>query len=386
VKIAIAGIAMGLGMMLLAVFVIAGFKREITQKLFGFMAHLNVQPHESTGEARGIPRGDSLISWIEAMAEVKQAYGYVEKPAILKSRRREGTIHGVLLRGMEASYEALFFRQHLVAGRFPDFTTDTISNGILLSAYAAGYLELSVGDKLTAYFVEEPRRPRAFEVQGIYRTGFKEYDDVVVLVDKRHLLRLNGWAAGTVSGIAITLKETGQTREMSQRIAALLDKAGAGCTVRRLEEIAPQIFDWLKLLDINVWIILVLLVTVAGFNMVSGLLILILDKVTLIGILKALGYQDISLRRLFLYVSAGLIARGMLWGNVLAFVLAGLQSCFHVITLDPETYYMSTVPLFFNVWHVLLLNAGVILVTILILVVPTMLVSRIDPVRSMRFE
>ncbi|MDR1274427.1 MAG: ABC transporter permease [Odoribacteraceae bacterium] len=386
VKVAVAGIALGLCVMLLAVFVIAGFKREITRKLFGFTSHLNVLPLAEAGEGGCIRRGDTLVSWLEGLEGVEEAYGYVEKPAILKSRGEEGEIHGALLRGADAGRGLSFFREHLVEGELPDFTADTASNGILLSANAAGYLRVSPGDRLTAYFVDDPRRPRPFVVRGVYRTGFKEYDDVMALVDKRHLTRLNGWEAGDASGIAVALADPGRAREMAARITASLEETRGDCEARTLEEMAPQIFDWLKLLDMNVWIIVILLVTVAGFNMVSGLLILILDKTALIGILKALGCRDFSTRRLFLYIAAGLVARGMLWGNLLAFALGGVQYCFHVVALDPETYYMSTVPLFFNVWHVVLLNAGVMAVTVLVLVAPTMLVSRVDPVRSMRFE
>lgn len=386
VKIAIAGIALGLCAMLLAVFVISGFKREVTRKLSGFMAPLTVLPPGAPGTGGVIRQGDTLVPRVAAIEGVTRAYGYVEKPAILKSRAREGNIHGVLARGMDAAHDATFFRQHLVAGEYPDFTTDTASNGIVLSADVAGYLNLHAGDRITAYFADQPRRPRRLDVRGIYRTGFKEYDDIVVLVDKRHLLRLNGWEASDLSGIAIELAGTGQEKKTRERVAGLLAKAGGACTTRTLKELAPQVFDWLRLLDMNVWIILVLLVTVAGFNMVSGLLILILDKTALIGVLKALGCRDRSLQRLFLYVATGLVARGMLWGNALAFVLAGVQHYFQVVTLDPGVYYMSTVPLFFNAWHIILLNAGVLVVTVAALVVPTLRVSRVDPVRSMKFE
>jgi lipoprotein-releasing system permease protein len=271
-------------------------------------------------------------------------------------------------------------------GDLPDFTTETASDGILLSAYAVGYLEVELGDRLTAYFADDPRRARRLEVTGIYRTGFKEYDDVVAVVDKRHLSHVNGWEAGDASGVAMMLSNPRQTRQVAARVAETLERGGVDGAVMRMEDIAPQIADWLKLLDMNVWIILILLVTVAGFNMVSGLLILILDKTALIGVLKAVGCGDAAMRRVFLYIAAGLVSRGMLWGNLAALALAWVQYRFDVVTLNPETYYMSTVPLHFNVWHVALLNAGVLVVTVLVMVVPTMVVSRVDPVKSVQFE
>ncbi|MDR0765678.1 MAG: ABC transporter permease, partial [Odoribacteraceae bacterium] len=186
---------------------------------------------------------------------------------------------------------------------------------------------------------------------------------------------------GERTAIAVTLEEGADAARVADRI-----KAKGGYAVKSMEEIAPQVFDWLKLLDLNVWIILALLVSVAGFNMISGLLVLILDKTAMIGTLKALGCGDGSLQMIFLHVATGLVGRGMLWGNALALALAGVQRCFHVVTLDAESYYMSTVPVAINAWHVVLLNAGVMAVTIAILVVPTIIVSRVNPVRSMKFE
>jgi lipoprotein-releasing system permease protein len=382
VRVAVAGIAMGLCVMLLALFVISGFKREITRKLLGFTSHVNVLPLDAGDGGGRLSRGDTLVAWIAGQPGVKETYAYVEKPAILRSRQREGQMHGVLLRGEDATRASAFLREHLAEGTFPDFTTDTVSDEILLSVNAAGYLQARPGDRLTAYFADDPRRARRFEVSGLYRTGFKEYDDVMAFVDKRHLLRVNGWEAGDATGIAVALEKPGEAKRLATRVTGTRQ----GCRTRTLQEMAPQVFDWLKLLDMNVWIIVVLLVTVAGFNMVSGLLILILDKTAMIGVLKALGCRDASTRRLFLHVAGGLVARGMLWGNLLAFALAGVQYYFQVVSLDPETYYMSTVPLLVNAWHVIALNAGVMVVTMLVLVVPTMLVSRVSPARTMRFE
>ena len=226
-----------------------------------------------------------------------------------------------------------------------------------------------------------------FTVAGIYDTGFKEYDDVMVLVDERHLAKLNDWGPGEVSGIAIELEDVERLNEVVEEVESVVYDASGNYEVQTLADVAPQIFDWLALLNMNVWVILILIVTVAGFNMVSGLLILILDKTTLIGILKALGYKNVSLRKLFLYISAGLIIKGMLWGNVLAFVLAGIQAIFRVIHLvDPVTYYMDTVPINFSLGYVILLNVGVIVITVLMLIVPTMLISKISPVKAIKFE
>ena len=383
VKIAIVGIALGLCVMLLSLFIITGFKYEITEKLSGFTAHLSVVPFVpgSTSEGGVVRESESLVKGLKEVEGVKNVYGYIEKPAIFKSKEE---IHGVVLKGVDVGYDVVFFRENLKEGKMPDFKTERASNEILISASVADMLEIGVGGKVTAHFVQAP--PRVFTVAGIYDTGFKEYDDVMVLVDERHLAKLNDWGPGEVSGIAIELEDVERLNEVVEEVESVVYDASGNYEVQTLADVAPQIFDWLALLNMNVWVILILIVTVAGFNMVSGLLILILDKTTLIGILKALGYKNVSLRKLFLYISAGLIIKGMLWGNVLAFVLAGIQAIFRVIHLDPVTYYMDTVPINFSLGYVILLNVGVIVITVLMLIVPTMLISKISPVKAIKFE
>ncbi|MDE6451129.1 MAG: ABC transporter permease, partial [Odoribacter sp.] len=314
-----------------------------------------------------------------------QVYAYVDKPAILKSKSE---IHGVVLKGVDASYDAVFFRKHLREGEFPDFSAASPVNEILLSASVAGLLGVKTGDKLNAHFVQDPPRVRVFMVKGIYDTGFKEYDDMVVLCDMRHLQRLNAWEPTEVSGIGVELERLEEITEADEAVNEVLpmDDQSDFYKVTDLYQTAPQIFDWLNMLNTNVVIILTLIIIVAGFNMVSGLLIFILDKTAMIGMLKALGYKNVSLRKLFLYIASGMIARGMVAGNLLAFLLGGLQYFFHFMKLDPVTYYMDTVPVHFDAGHILLLNMGVLLVSVLMLIVPTMLISRIRPIRAIRFE
>lgn len=387
VRIALVGIALGVCVMLISIFVITGFKKEITDKLSGFSEHLNVAAYENNNSFAGnnILAADSLMRDIAALDEVKQAYVYVTKPVILKS---EDEIHGVVLKGVDSLYDAVFFKKYLKEGSVPDYHTPAASNDILISTSVASLLNVRVGDRISAYFVQEPPRMRVWNIKGVYDTGFKEFDDIFVLCDIRHLQRLNGWGAHQVSGIAIELNDIELTDATAEKVDEILplEDDNNFYKLTTLRETAPQVFDWLNMLNANVVIILVLLVVVAGFNMVSGLLILILDKTSLIGILKALGLKDVSLRRLFLYIAVGLIGRGMLVGNMLAFALGWLQYQFQIVSLDPETYYMSTVPIHFNVGYWLLLNVGVLLVSTLMLLVPTMLISRIKPIKAIRFK
>lgn len=387
VRIALAGIALGVCVMLLSIFIITGFKKEITDKLSGFSSHLNVGAYGINNSFAGdkILVNDTLFTAIGQIKGVKDEYVYITKPAILKGKDE---IHGVVLRGVDSLFRGDFFRKSLKSGSWPEYRQDVTSNDIVISSSVADLLSVGTGDKITAYFVQEPPRARMFTVKGIYDTGFKEYDDMVAICDLKHLQRLNGWRANEVSGIAVELDDIGEIAIAAEAIDGVLpwNEDENFYKITTLYEMAPEIFDWLSLLNMNVWIILILIVTVAGFNMVSGLLILILDKTSLIGILKALGYRDVSLRKLFLYISIGLIGRGMLVGNCLALLLGWLQCQFRIIHLDPATYNMDTVPVNFDILYIVLLNVGVLFVSTLMLIVPTMLISRIKPIKAIRFQ
>lgn len=387
VKIAVAGIALGICVMLLSVFIIGGFKKEITEKLAGFTAHLEITSYDNHDAYAGssIIASDTLLDLLRGLDGIKQATPYVTKPAILKS---PAEIHGVVLKGVDSLYDASFYGRHLKSGTLPHLSGERASTEILLSASVANLLEVRAGDKLTAHFVQDPPRTRQFTVQGIYDTGLREYDDLFVLCDIRQLQRLNGWASDEVSGIAVELHDLEDLPDVETGMDLLLplDTRNRFLRISTLHDTAPQIFDWLSLLNMNVAVILTLIIVVAGFNMVSGLLILILDKTALIGILKALGCRDVSLKRLFLYLALGLILRGMLIGNLLAFLLAAVQALFHPVTLDPASYYMDTVPVRFDLWAALLLNIGVFVLSLLMLIVPSVLISKIRPIKAIRFE
>lgn len=387
VRIAMVGIALGVCVILLSVFIITGFKKEITDKLSGFAAHLSIVNYDNNSSFAGsaIVATDSLLQEIRGVDGVKKAYAYVTKPAILKSKNE---IHGIVFKGVDSLYNADFFRQSLQTGDMPDYHTPEASNEILLSASIADLLSLHAGDKVNAHFVQDPPRIRSFIVKGIYNTGFKEYDDIMVICDMRHLQRLNDWQKENVSGVAIELQDIEHTEEVANKVDAVLpwEEDGRFYKIKTLQDAAPQVFEWLGLLNMNVWVILILIILVAGFNMVSGLLILILDKASLIGVLKALGYRDVKLRKLFLYVSVGLIGKGMLWGNLLALLIAWVQTQFRVIKLDPVSYYMDAVPVNVDWLYIFLLNIGVLFVSVLMLIIPTMLIASVKPIKIIQFD
>lgn len=387
VKIAVVGIALGVCVMLLSVFIIMGFKKEIMAKSSGFTSHIDVTmcDEDALYAGQGVIVTDSLLNSLKQINGVKQVAPYVTKPAILKS---DTDIHGIMLKGVDSLYDASFYSQHLSAGNLPVLSGRNTSNEILLSASVARLLQVGVGDRIASHFVQDPPRMRMFTVAGIYNTGFKEYDDMFVLCDIRHLQKLNGWQEKEVTGIGIELDNIREIHRVEDEVDGILPSDDMNDCFRliTLHDAAPQIFDWLNLLNMNVVIILTLIVVVAGFNMVSGLLILILDKTALIGILKALGCRDVCLRRLFLYIAIGLISKGMLAGNLLAFLLGGLQYWLQIIKLDPEVYYMDTVPICVNIGAVVLLNVGVLVVSVFMLLIPTILVSRVRPIKAIRFE
>ena len=389
VLIAMAGIAIGLAVMIIAVAVVIGFKSEVRNKVIGFGSHIQITNLDavSSYETHPIVVGDSMMTALDGYPEISHVQRFSTKPGMIKT---DDAFQGMVLKGVGPEFDPRFLQEYLVEGEIPVFSDSVSTNQVLISKALATKMKLKLGDKIYTYYIQDDIRARRLTIAGIYQTNFSEYDNLFLLTDLNLVNRLNGWQPEQVTGVELQVKDYDRLEDITYEIATDIDnrqdELGGVYYVRNIEQLNPQIFAWLDLLDLNVWVILILIVTVAGFNMVSGLLILILDKTSLIGILKALGYKNVSLRKLFLYISAGLIIKGMLWGNVLAFVLAGIQAMFRVIHLDPVTYYMDTVPINFGLGYVVLLNVGVIVVTVLMLIVPTMLISKISPVKAIKFE
>ena len=259
-----------------------------------------------------------------------------------------------------------------------------------MSRTIADRLYLKLGDKIYTYYIEDNVRARRLTVAGIYQTNFSAYDDLFLITDLYTVNRLNGWQKGQVSGMELEVNEYSRLEPVKEEIRARVDTQvdayGGTYYTQTVEEVNPQIFAWLDLLDMNVWVILFLMTGVAGFTMISGLLIIILERTNMIGVLKALGADNFAIRKIFLSFSVFLIGRGMLWGNIIGVALCFIQSQFHLFKLDPATYYVDRVPVEFNIWIYLLLNVCTLLVSVLMLVGPSFLVTRIHPAKSIRFE
>lgn len=390
VRIAITGIALGLAVMLIAIAVVIGFKQEIRSKTIGFGGHIQVTRLDAGDSYQLLPveLTDSLSQLLLNTPGVNHIQGYATQPGIMKTQE---DFQGIVLKGIDQHFSAAFFARHLVDGEV--FRTDSaLTKDALISEKIAKLLKLKVGDDFFVYFIQDQVRARKLHVKGIYATHFEEYDKTYILTDIRHLRSLNKWQDNWVSGVEIVARDYDQMDNVNDQVQINLQayqkqkNAGDMFISSTIRDLYPQIFSWLDLLDMNVWVILILMLAVAGFNMISGLLILILERTTMIGILKSVGATNWSVRKIFLYHSTFLIANGMLWGNVIGLIICAIQYFTHVIPLDPSSYYVAYVPVSFNWMYILLLNFGTFIASVLMMIGPSYLITKILPAKIIRYE
>ena len=390
ITIATAGVAIGLVVMLLSVFVVLGFKHTIRDKVIGFGSHIQVTNFmtQMSSDQAPIAMNDSMIKVIGGIEGVKHVERFAYKQGILKT---DSDFLGVMFEGVAQEYDTTFIHQNMVAGSIPKFSDSQSGNHILISQNIADKLKVNAGDRIFAYFIDENGvRMRRFTIQGIYQTNLSQYDQVMCFADLYTTVRLNAWQPDQVSGAAITVNDFKQLDEVESRFVEKInrteDRYGETYATQTIRDINPQIFSWLDLLDMNVWIILVLMVSVAGVTMISGLLIIILERTTMIGVLKALGTRNKTIRHIFLWFAAFIIGRALLIGNAIALGMALLQHWTGIIKLDPATYYVSTVPVEINIPLLIILNVATLLISLFVLIAPSYLISHIHPAKSMRYE
>lgn len=391
VTIAMIGIAVGLVVMMLSMAIALGFKQEIRDKVVGFGSHIQVANFSRTDvyEMRPVVGSDSVRQLIcHASPGVAHIQRFAIKPGMLKT---EDNFQGIILKGIAQEYDTAFLARHLVEGRIPLFTDTVASGEVLVSRQVADKMGLRVGDKISTYYIEKNVRARRFTISGIYQTNFAGYDDRFFITDLYTASRLNNWKdSDLVSGLEIRISSEASLEQCAGEVASVInrqtDRYGNAYLAQSIEQLYPSIFAWLDVLDTNVVVILVLMLGVAGFTMISGLLILILERTNMIGVLKALGAPDITIRRIFLYFSAFLILKGMFWGNLIGLLLCLVQKYGGVVRLDPQTYYVEVVPVLIDIPLLLLLNVCTLLVSVLMLVGPSLLISRIKPAKAIRFE
>lgn len=389
VRIATIGIALGLCVMILAVAIITGFKKEVTEKVTGFGAHIRISNFDSNNsfESNPIAKDEMFIAQLEANEDIDAVQNYATKPGIIQANDE---ILGVILKGYDASFDPSFIKNNLIEGAAANFGSEIKNDSAIISKSTALKLNLKVGDRFRTYFIKDKVRARPFVVAGIYETHLKEFDDLFMICDLRHIQRLNEWDSNQISGYEVTIHDFSDIDRVSYETYLLaannLDKEGSSLISKSIKELYPQIFYWLEIIDVNVWIILTLMLLVSGINMISGVLILIIERARTIGILKAMGNPDWSIRKVFLYLSGFLVAKGMLWGNVIAIAICIIQSRFHIIPLDPVNYYVDAVPINLKVTHLLLLNIGTLVTVVAMMIIPSVLITKISPIKSIQFE
>lgn len=390
IRIAILGIAIGLAVMIVSVSVVLGFKHTIRDKVVGFGSHITVADFSTLHTSTQYPvvMNDSMIGVIKSIPGVRHVERYAVKQGILKT---DDDFLGIMLKGVGPEYDPTFFRKNIVKGEFPKFS-DKISGGkIVISQSMASKLRLNVGDRVFAYFMDGNNvRTRRFTVSGIYQTNLSHFDESVAFTDLYTTVRLNGWEDDQVSGAEVLVKDFSKVNEVEnefvRRINRTVDHYGETYSSETIYELYPQIFSWLGLMDLNVWVILGLMVAVAGFTMISGLMIIILERVKMIGILKALGSTNRQVRHTFMWFAAMIIGVGMSFGDILGLGLVYFQDATGLVKLDPAAYYVSTVPVEVNWLYIILINLATLLITMLVLVLPSHIISGVHPAQSMRYE
>ena len=389
VLIAQAGVALGLAVMLVTIAVSLGFKHEVRAKAVGFGSHLHISNYEAghSFDPNSIAVDSVLMAKLNSFVEIEHVQSYATKPGVF---RTESDFMGYMLKGVGEDYDLSFFEKHLKEGVVPKFSSQIISNEILISREVADKLQLCVGDRVDSYFLQGALRARRYTVAGIYETGFAEYDRLFMLTDLKAVQALNRWENDQVTGVEIMLTDFNKVDPMNWQLGSLLDRTedpyGEEYFVQSVVDINPSLFAWLDVLDMNVWLILSLMLGVSAFTMISGLLILILERTQFIGVLKALGACNRSVRSIFLRFALLIVCKGMFWGNVVGLGLCAVQKYTDFISLDPQNYYLDTVPISFSWGFILSVNVVMFILSALVLIIPSGLISRIHPTKAMRFE
>lgn len=390
IHIATVGVAIGLAVMILTVSVVLGFKHTIRDKVIGFGSHIQVANFLAMQSTDSYPIciDDSTLNVLRHIEGISHVERYATAQGILKT---ETDFLGIAFKGVAEEYDWKFIRENMVSGDIPKFSDKTASNKLLISTNTAATLHLKVGDRIFGYFVSDTGvRARRFTISGIYETNMSQFDNALCFTDLYTTRKVNEWEEGQCSGAELRVNDFAQLESTAlnvvRKVNRKTDRYGDVMTSQTIYEAYPQIFSWLSLLDINVWIILVLMICVAGFTMISGLLIIILERTQMIGTLKALGAKNSTIRHTFLWFAVFVIGRGVVFGDLVAMLLIVLQKTTGIVSLDPATYYVSEAPMEINIPAFVALNVVTLVVSILILIAPSYLISHIHPAKSMRYE
>ncbi|MEM1136915.1 MAG: FtsX-like permease family protein [Bacteroidota bacterium] len=381
-KIAIGSIAIGIAVMILAFAIFAGFKDNIQEKIFSLAAHIQAKKWVDSNSYEEIPVSTKLFLYKNALniEGVKKIQVYSRKACILKT---ETEVSGAVMKGIGVDFDSLRFMENLIEGSFIDLEKKKYSTDIVISKKISQRLQLSLEDKLVVYFVQEPPRLRKMTVKGIYETGIEDFDDLVILGDIRLIQRLNNWDSTQVGGFEIFIDDF---NKIDQTFDNVWDEMDPELGISKVTDLYLQFFDWFIMLNRNVFVVLIVIMFVAGFNVISVTLIMITERTNMIGTLKALGSTNTQIRKVFIYNGSRLILKGLIIGNILAIGLGYLQRELKIVPLDPANYYMDAVPVMFNWQVILLINLGFVFLVALILMIPTYIIARFEPIKAIRFS
>lgn len=398
VKIGITGIALGVAVMIITMAVVTGFQQQITNKITAFSSHAQINDYDQTQtlEPNPISLDDNTLKQLKATNNVKHIQVFATKNGILKTKTEN---EGIVLKGISNDYDWTFLKQYVTEGNTLNIKKDSVSKDIFISQTLANKLNLKLNQKLLVYFITKKKlvdttfngqnyvdyepRVRDFYIKGIFNTGFSDFDKNLVFVDLKQIQKLNYWDSTQVAGYEVYLNDF---TKLDESVEELNDIVGYKYSVTSVKDLQNAIFGWLDMIDINAVIIITLMILVAAINMISALLILILEKTSLIGILKALGLANGKVRNIFGYVSLHLLVRGLLYGNIIGIGLCLLQLQFKFATLNPATYYLEYVPINFSLVHVMFINLGTIVTCLVMMLLPTLILNKITPIKAIRFS
>lgn len=385
--ISVAGITLGITVILISFAIILGFKGEIKNKIYGFCSDLRLTSldYSTSYETSPVIVNDSAFNAIASVPGVKHVQRYSTKPGMIKTA---DNFDGVVLKGVDANYDFNYLESVLVEGTLPDYSANGSENDILVSRTLCDRLDLKLDDRIYVYFIGTTIQARKLRICGIYSTNISNYDNIFIISSLDLVNRLNKWDSDMVSGLEIDLASLPLTEDVVSGIYSVVDSFSndVPVTLRTPEDLHPDIFSWLDILDMNVLVILILMFGLSFFTIISGLLIIILEKVSMIGTLKALGANNSTIKKIFLGISSMIVVRGLLIGNAITLVIYAIQNRFHLLHLDSSVYYIDYVPMQLTVWHVILLNAVTLVFSILVLLIPSAVISRISPTKTIRFD
>ncbi|AUC15332.1 transmembrane permease [Tenacibaculum sp. SZ-18] len=385
IKIAIVAIILGIAIMLISVSVSAGFQQKIRAKIAGFKGHIQITNYDNNNsDVSTVPVNldQDFYPTFKNISGIRKVQPYINKGGIL---RTPTDFHGIVFKGVDADYDFSFFQEFLVEGRLPNYDQKR-NREVLISKSIVNSLQLKLNDTLQAWFESATStgfKMRKPVVVGIYDTGFEEFDNAIIVGDLKEVQRINKWKENEVGGFEVMIDNFDELNEKGDQVYSSI---GTTLNATTITDNYPAIFEWVNLFDNNVWFIIAIMVIIAGINMITALLVLILERVQMIGILKTLGSSNWEIQKVFLYNASYLIVRGLILGNIIGIGLLLIQKFFKIIQLNPETYYVSTVPININLFHILILNVGTLVLCLVMLIVPSMIVSKIHPSKSIKFE